>query len=155
MHLCQRGGLQLGEQRQHVVVPTERRFGDSEPAEVIGHVPGVLRDSGHAEQVQVLRVLDHRHDQALAVVERDGDSQVDPGARYHLVAPDLGVHERVVLQRFDGRLGDEVTVNRYMRYDDRIELLPENEAFKPIIVTQDSGEFAIEGLAVGLMRVGI
>jgi repressor LexA len=53
------------------------------------------------------------------------------------------------------RVGEEVTVKRYMRYDDRIELLPENEAFKPIIVTQDSGEFAIEGLAVGLMRVGI
>ncbi len=53
------------------------------------------------------------------------------------------------------RVGDEVTVKRFMRYSDRIELLPENEAFKPIIVTADSGEFSIEGLAVGLMRVGI
>jgi repressor LexA len=53
------------------------------------------------------------------------------------------------------RVGDEVTVKRYMRHSDHIALLPENEAFKPIIVTADSGEFAIEGWAVGLMRVGI
>lgn len=53
------------------------------------------------------------------------------------------------------RLGDEVTVKRFMQFDDRIELLAENEAFKPIIVRPSSGEFAIEGLAVGLMRVGI
>lgn len=53
------------------------------------------------------------------------------------------------------RVGDEVTVKRFMRHADRIELLPENDAFKPIIITADSGEFAIEGLAVGLMRVGV
>jgi repressor LexA len=53
------------------------------------------------------------------------------------------------------RVGDEVTVKRFMRHADRIELLPENGAFKPIIITADSGDFAIEGLAVGLMRVGV
>lgn len=53
------------------------------------------------------------------------------------------------------RVGDEVTVKRFMRHANHIELLPENDAFKPIIVTADSGDFAIEGLAVGLMRVGI
>ena len=34
--------------------------------------------AGHPEQVEVLRVLDHRHDQPLAVLERDGDPEVDP-----------------------------------------------------------------------------
>jgi repressor LexA len=53
------------------------------------------------------------------------------------------------------RVGDEVTVKRFMRHADHIELLPENDAFRPIIVTADSGDFAIEGLAVGLMRVGV
>jgi len=44
-------------------------------------------------------------------------------------------------------------VKRLMRYDDRIELLPENKSFKPIIVRDEAqGEFAIEGLAVGLLR---
>jgi repressor LexA len=53
------------------------------------------------------------------------------------------------------RVGTEVTVKRFMRHADRIELLPENDAFKPIVITDASDEFAIEGLAVGLMRVGI
>jgi repressor LexA len=49
------------------------------------------------------------------------------------------------------RLGDEVTVKRLRRTKDRIELLPENPDFKPIIV--HPGEpFELEGLAVGLIR---
>lgn len=49
------------------------------------------------------------------------------------------------------RLGEEVTVKRYRRAQNLIELLPENPDFKIIVV--DPGEsFAIEGLAVGLIR---
>jgi repressor LexA len=49
------------------------------------------------------------------------------------------------------RLGDEVTVKRFQRYKDRIELLPENPEFKTIVV--EPGEpFELEGLAVGLIR---
>ena len=49
------------------------------------------------------------------------------------------------------RLGDEVTVKRFRRTRDRIELLPENPDFKTIVV--EPGEpFEIEGLAVGLIR---
>lgn len=49
------------------------------------------------------------------------------------------------------RLGDEVTVKRFQRYKDRIELLPENPDFKTIVV--EPGEpFELEGLAVGLIR---
>jgi repressor LexA len=49
------------------------------------------------------------------------------------------------------RLGDEVTVKRFHRNHDRIELLPENPEFKPIVV--EPGEpFELEGLAVGLIR---
>ncbi|MGE5452372.1 MAG: transcriptional repressor LexA [Acidobacteriota bacterium] len=49
------------------------------------------------------------------------------------------------------RLGDEVTVKRFQRTSDGIALLPENPDFKPIIVTPDD-DFALEGLAVGLIR---
>ena len=49
------------------------------------------------------------------------------------------------------RLGDEVTVKRYRRGRDSIELLPENPQFDPIIVGPDD-PFEIEGLAVGLIR---
>lgn len=49
------------------------------------------------------------------------------------------------------RLGDEVTVKRYWRSSERIELRAENPDFKTILV--HPGEpFEIEGLAVGLIR---
>ena len=49
------------------------------------------------------------------------------------------------------RIGDEVTVKRFRRTHDLIELLPENPDFKTIVV--EPGEpFEIEGLAVGLIR---
>jgi len=54
------------------------------------------------------------------------------------------------------RLDDEVTVKRFRRTGTRIELLPENPDFEPIVVTGGRNgevhEFAIEGLAVGLIR---
>lgn len=49
------------------------------------------------------------------------------------------------------RLGDEVTVKRYKRLSDHIELLPENPDFNPIVV-MPGDPFEIEGLAVGLIR---
>jgi repressor LexA len=52
------------------------------------------------------------------------------------------------------RLGDEVTVKRFKRSGAVIELLPENPDFKPIRVTEGAEPFAIEGLAVGLIRTG-
>jgi repressor LexA len=50
------------------------------------------------------------------------------------------------------RLGDEVTVKRFRRNRNTIELLPENPDFEPIVVTGGEADFAIEGLAVGLIR---
>lgn len=52
------------------------------------------------------------------------------------------------------RLGDEVTVKRFKRSGAVIELLPENPDFQPIRVTEGAEPFAIEGLAVGLIRTG-
>ncbi|MBI1891791.1 MAG: transcriptional repressor LexA [Burkholderiales bacterium] len=50
------------------------------------------------------------------------------------------------------RLGDDVTVKRYKKSGSVIELLPENPDFKPIRVDANENEFALEGLAVGLLR---
>ncbi|MFZ4550933.1 MAG: transcriptional repressor LexA [Aquabacterium sp.] len=50
------------------------------------------------------------------------------------------------------RIGDEVTVKRFQRTAQGIELLPENPDFQPIVVTPDSPDFELEGLAVGLIR---
>ena len=49
------------------------------------------------------------------------------------------------------RIGDDVTVKRYRKTGSQIELLPENPDFK-IIKVDPEDEFALEGLAVGLMR---
>ena len=49
------------------------------------------------------------------------------------------------------RLGSDVTVKRYKKTGPLIELFPENPDFKVITVTPED-EFALEGLAVGLMR---
>jgi repressor LexA len=49
------------------------------------------------------------------------------------------------------RLGDEVTVKRFRRTQNQVELLPENPDF-PTILVQPGEPFEIEGLAVGLIR---
>jgi repressor LexA len=50
------------------------------------------------------------------------------------------------------RLGDDVTVKRYRKSGALIELLPENPDFEPIRVEAERDDFALEGLAVGLLR---
>jgi repressor LexA len=50
------------------------------------------------------------------------------------------------------RLGDDVTVKRYRKTGGLIELLPENPDFEPIRVDGSGDDFALEGLAVGLLR---
>jgi len=49
------------------------------------------------------------------------------------------------------RLGDDVTVKRYRKTGSLIELLPENPDFN-VIKVADEENFALEGLAVGLLR---
>ncbi|NUT59681.1 transcriptional repressor LexA [Herbaspirillum sp. C9C3] len=50
------------------------------------------------------------------------------------------------------RLADEVTVKRYQKTGSVITLFPENPEFEPIIVKPEEDQFALEGLAVGLLR---
>ena len=54
------------------------------------------------------------------------------------------------------RIDDEVTVKRWMKVKTssgiQIQLIAENPDFEPIIINDDHLDFAIEGLAVGLIR---
>ncbi len=52
------------------------------------------------------------------------------------------------------RLGDDVTVKRWRRRGNTVELLPENPDFQPIVVDTRREPLVIEGLAVGLIRSG-
>jgi repressor LexA len=57
------------------------------------------------------------------------------------------------------RLGDEVTVKRFRRTQQGIELIPENPDFQTLLVSTGSDaedmQFELEGLAVGLIRNGM
>jgi len=50
------------------------------------------------------------------------------------------------------RLGNEVTVKRFKRQGNQVQLLPENPDFEPILVDLKRDSFAIEGLGVGIIR---
>jgi len=50
------------------------------------------------------------------------------------------------------RLGDDVTVKRLKRRPNGLELIAENPDYDNILVAADSAEFALEGIAVGLIR---
>ncbi|WP_392566796.1 transcriptional repressor LexA [Utexia brackfieldae] len=50
------------------------------------------------------------------------------------------------------RIDDEVTVKRLERKGNKVRLIAENEEFMPIDVDLAEQEFAIEGLAVGVIR---
>ncbi len=52
------------------------------------------------------------------------------------------------------RIDDEVTVKRLKKQGNKVELLPENSEFKPIVVDLRQQSFTIEGLAVGVIRNG-
>lgn len=67
----------------------------------------------------------------------------------------LAVHQtaearegQVVVARVD----EEVTVKRFHRRGNRVELLPENPDFKPIVIDLREQALHIEGLAVGVIR---
>ena len=81
-----------------------------------------------------------------------GNSMVDAGI---LDGDLLAVHKTDEVrsgQIVVARLDDEVTVKRLKRSGRRIELLDEIPDYAPIVV--EGREFAIEGLAVGLIRGG-
>lgn len=52
------------------------------------------------------------------------------------------------------RIDDEVTVKRLSRKGKQVHLLAENSEFSPIEVDLEQQNFAIEGLAVGIIRNG-
>ena len=62
-------------------------------------------------------------------------------------------NQQIIVARVDG----EVTVKRLKRNKSRheIHLLPENRDYSPILVDLRAQDFAIEGLAVGVVRVSM
>ena len=97
------------------------------------------------------------HPHADYFLRVQGQSMVDVGI---MDGDLLAVHQQptaenqqIVVARVDG----DVTVKRlkHTRSKNEIHLLPENRDYSPIIVDLRAQEFAIEGLAVGVVRVTI
>jgi repressor LexA len=106
----------------------------------------------------------HRVDPALFSPRADyllrvrGESMRDAGI---LDGDLLAVHRtgearngQIVVARIANASGDEVTVKRLRRRGHDVLLLPANDAFEPIVVDPRRTPFAIEGVAVGLVRSG-
>jgi len=69
----------------------------------------------------------------------------------------LAIHatnEAVNGQIIVARLSEEVTVKRLKRVGSRVELLPENPEFQPIVIDTQRDPLVIEGVVVGLIRNG-
>jgi len=97
------------------------------------------------------------HPQADYFLRVQGQSMVDVGI---MDGDLLAVHQQptadnqqIVVARVDG----EVTVKRLKttRSKHEVQLLPENRDYSPIKVDLRTQDFAIEGLAVGVVRVAI
>lgn len=83
-----------------------------------------------------------------------GDSMTDVGI---LDGDLLAVHSTSIAKDGDiivARIDDEVTVKRLQRTGKQhmLQLLPENDNYRPIKVDLRTQEFAIEGLSVGVLR---
>ncbi len=97
------------------------------------------------------------HPSADYFLRVQGQSMVDVGI---MDGDLLAVHQQptadnqqIIVARVDG----EVTVKRLKRTKNKheIQLLPENKDYSPIVVDLRAQEFAIEGLAVGVIRVAV
>lgn len=97
------------------------------------------------------------HPSADYLLRVQGDSMINIGI---LDKDLLAVHRTTEVsngQIVVARIDDEVTVKRFKRQNARskkVHLLPENKRFKPIEVDLRDTSFAIEGLAVGVLRTG-
>ncbi len=97
------------------------------------------------------------HPHADYFLRVQGQSMIDVGI---MDGDLLAVHQQptaenqqIIVARVDG----EVTVKRLKRTRSKheIQLLPENRDYSPIVVDLRAQEFAIEGLAVGVVRVSM
>ena len=92
-----------------------------------------------------------RHPQATFCVRIQGDSMRDVGILDGDLLAVQSTHSARNGQIVVARIGDEVTVKRFFRKSDVIELHPENPDYEPILV-HPGESFEVEGLAVGLIR---
>jgi len=67
----------------------------------------------------------------------------------------LAVHRKPTAENGEivvARIDDEVTVKRFRRRGNTVRLMPENDAFSPVVVDLRRESLVIEGIGVGVIR---
>ena len=122
-------------------VPVIGRVAAGEPILAIENIERTLAvDSGFVPRGDVF---------ALKV---EGDSMRDAGifdGDFVLARHQESAHQGEIVVAV---IGEEATVKRYYREGSRVKLMPENEAYQPIVVGESHDSFRIAGKIVGLMR---
>jgi repressor LexA len=136
-----------------------------EPAEEEFLVPVVGRVAAGSPILAQEHIEDrHRLDPGLFRPRADyllrvqGESMRDAGILDGDLLAVHGTREARNGQIVVARLGDEVTVKRFRRHNrwrHRVQLLPENPDFEPIVLDLREQELTIEGLGVGVLRLGL
>ena len=125
-------------------LPVIGRVAAGSPTEAIEHIERTVKISPALFSPQADYLLRVR-----------GDSMINIG----ILEDDLvAVHKTTEVR--DGqivvaRIGDEVTVKRYEKLTSPryCRLMPENPDYEPILVDLEAGEFSIEGISVGILRL--
>ncbi|MFA6037005.1 MAG: translesion error-prone DNA polymerase V autoproteolytic subunit [Legionellales bacterium] len=92
-----------------------------------------------------------KHPAATFMVRASGDSMIGAGIRSgDLLVVDRSLeakHGKIVIAAIDG----ELTVKRFSKVGQRLQLLPENPAYKPIDIT-DTHELVIWGIVTHVIH---
>ena len=92
------------------------------------------------------------HPNADYLLTVQGDSMKDVGI---MDGDLLAVHKQPAAENGQivvARIDDEITVKRLKRTEKALLLLPENDAYEPITITNGTTDFTIEGIYVGIIR---
>jgi repressor LexA len=83
-----------------------------------------------------------------------GDSMIEMGIYEKDILAIKKSNQAVQDQVVVARIGDDVTVKRFRKNNNKVQLIAENKDYQPIEVDLKTEQFAIEGVVVGLIRQG-
>lgn len=153
--LSARGLLSGDPNKKRAYTVSNKSTASNGPVPLLGKVAAGLPITAHENQEDAFPVppmlLHHAHESDAFMLRVQGDSMLNAGicdrdiiVVEQTVSPEDG---DIIVARVDG---EDVTVKRFFKRGDRIELRPENDAFSPMFFSSDRVE--ILGRVSGLMR---
>ncbi|MFH0919627.1 MAG: transcriptional repressor LexA [Fibrobacterota bacterium] len=141
-----------------IIVPTDSPA--SEPGDIGISIPILGRVAAGGpilavENIEGTVVVDAsfcKRSRDVFALRVQGDSMVNAGIHHNDL---VFVRQNAPVSKGDivvAVIGSDATVKRYFPEHNRIRLEPENEAFGPIIVDEQSADFRIAGKVIGVLR---